>query len=604
MATQVQWLAPSPLWNRFAPDSDKTAFRSPALLRFSTDTFMQDLQSLLAQNPATLDSCIAQPENWRFPNAGLPPLTSPGVGATNASSGKSGSAPAGSQPALSTVSNREVPPSILKFYQPAHARFYLVAASLNCRLPGLPDHTVKRNQGESTTFVLRKLQLKSGATAPSGTPPDLHIYDECAWLPNATPPGWLPLTDPLTLAAGEEQLPLFNFQFGSNGSQRRMFAGMIPVGKRQTYVAARALQTKSDGTPAPATADDPRKIEFQRQVLDPWGDLVAWIAKERSLSSVSASLVDSDNMAVAQGSALVLIDFAIYLDKQLNSVWKVVAQTSPVSTLSGAQLALYEAFSATMRVFDGTAPVTLAEALRLAYAHQNDFETEVLVPGTRLGLPANYSGPLLTDNSDPSLVTLIGRPTDAQPLPQRPIETLIENALSEVTAKPAPAIPPPAKDPQNPQGDDWFIVRCAYQRPLCAVRTLPAPVVFSPPSAPFQLASFFDPDAPARRIQVALPVDTTPAALRKYDKGVAFMISDQLNQQMQRVKGLKDLMDGNVADPSGFGLGMICSFSIPIITICAFIVLMIFVILLNIIFFWMPFLKICFPIPTFKSKGS
>ena len=42
---------------------------------------------------------------------------------------------------------------------------------------------------------------------------------------------------------------------------------------------------------------------------------------------------------------------------------------------------------------------------------------------------------------------------------------------------------------------------------------------------------------------------------------------------------------------------MICSFSIPIITICAMIVLFIFVILLNIVFFWMPFLKICFPLP-------
>ena len=42
---------------------------------------------------------------------------------------------------------------------------------------------------------------------------------------------------------------------------------------------------------------------------------------------------------------------------------------------------------------------------------------------------------------------------------------------------------------------------------------------------------------------------------------------------------------------------MLCSFSIPIITICALIVLMIFVALLNIIFWWMPFLKICLPKP-------
>ena len=44
-------------------------------------------------------------------------------------------------------------------------------------------------------------------------------------------------------------------------------------------------------------------------------------------------------------------------------------------------------------------------------------------------------------------------------------------------------------------------------------------------------------------------------------------------------------------------LGLICSFSIPIITICALIVLMIFVILLNIVFWWLPFFRICFPVP-------
>jgi hypothetical protein len=136
--------------------------------------------------------------------------------------------------------------------------------------------------------------------------------------------------------------------------------------------------------------------------------------------------------------------------------------------------------------------------------------------------------------------------------------------------------------------------------------TLPAIPTISPASQPFQLASYFDPDAPARMTMVALPVDTTPAALRKYPKGVGFMISDQLGQQMKRVQGLQQLMNGQVnqGDSSGYGLGMICSLSIPIITICAFLVLMIFLILLNIIFFWLPFFKICFPIPTLTAKSS
>ena len=42
---------------------------------------------------------------------------------------------------------------------------------------------------------------------------------------------------------------------------------------------------------------------------------------------------------------------------------------------------------------------------------------------------------------------------------------------------------------------------------------------------------------------------------------------------------------------------MICSLSIPIITICALILLMIIVSILNIVFFWMPLFKICLPKP-------
>ena len=46
---------------------------------------------------------------------------------------------------------------------------------------------------------------------------------------------------------------------------------------------------------------------------------------------------------------------------------------------------------------------------------------------------------------------------------------------------------------------------------------------------------------------------------------------------------------------------LICSFSLPVITICALLVLMIFISLLNIVFWWLPFLRICFPI-ALKAK--
>jgi len=46
-----------------------------------------------------------------------------------------------------------------------------------------------------------------------------------------------------------------------------------------------------------------------------------------------------------------------------------------------------------------------------------------------------------------------------------------------------------------------------------------------------------------------------------------------------------------------FTVGWICSFSLPIITICAFICLNIFLSLFDLIFGWMFFIKICIPFP-------
>ena len=134
------------------------------------------------------------------------------------------------------------------------------------------------------------------------------------------------------------------------------------------------------------------------------------------------------------------------------------------------------------------------------------------------------------------------------------------------------------------------------------------------------MAGFFDPDAPARPIRIALPIDTSPAGLRKFDKNTAFMISDMLCGQINRVKGmtLADLVlsvlpwpfhqdlpksDGGPCASGGIEFGMMCSLSIPIITICALLMLMIIVSLLDIIFRWMPFFIFCFPLPKFKSKS-
>jgi len=141
-----------------------------------------------------------------------------------------------------------------------------------------------------------------------------------------------------------------------------------------------------------------------------------------------------------------------------------------------------------------------------------------------------------------------------------------------------------------------YHARCVYERPGCA--RFEAPVV-SRPSRPFRLASFFDPRAPVRPVSIRLPVDTTTGGLRAFGKGVSFLLSNQLRRQMARLEGqsVDELDQGQQGpDPGALDLGVIWTFSIPIITLCAFVLLMVIVNLLNFVFGWLPFFRIAIPL--------
>ena len=100
------------------------------------------------------------------------------------------------------------------------------------------------------------------------------------------------------------------------------------------------------------------------------------------------------------------------------------------------------------------------------------------------------------------------------------LTVLVLRALRDDNPEPAPepAVPIAAIPPVNGL-EGWFVIRCVYERPACE------PLhgeVMSDPTEPFQMAGFFDPDAPARPIRIGLPIDTTPgrAAEIRQEHGV------------------------------------------------------------------------------------
>ena len=123
----------------------------------------------------------------------------------------------------------------------------------------------------------------------------------------------------------------------------------------------------------------------------------------------------------------------------------------------------------------------------------------------------------------------------------------------------------------------------------------PPMLVWSEYSQPFRIAAWYE--GPGRlTAPVPLP-DPTRAFLGSAKPNCSFAVPAGLMNAMQN-SSMKKLMDGsNGGGGGGIKLDWICGFNIPLITICAFFVLNIFLILLNIIFWWLPFIKICIPFP-------
>lgn len=138
------------------------------------------------------------------------------------------------------------------------------------------------------------------------------------------------------------------------------------------------------------------------------------------------------------------------------------------------------------------------------------------------------------------------------------------------------------------------------------VRTLDAcgceRITFGAPSLAFRVAAPWEPEA-AR--PVAIPVPGLADLRRGLARGVSFRMPADTGSLIAGLRGkdrAKDALDGNASQGAGFGFGMLCSFSLPILTLCALILLMVIVALLNFVFRWLPFVYLCIPWP--KREGD
>ncbi|MFE2879325.1 hypothetical protein ACFXG6_25410 [Streptomyces roseus] len=527
MSATVRWVTGAPLWaaavGRPGDGAGPEAMLRPELLRFASDSFMDDLAALLLRRPAELAEHLARPAGFRNRPPGAPADWPP-------------------------------PLDVLKLYQPLHGDFNLVVASLVCGLTGLPDHGPRPGDGERLCFVLRRAQGPDGA---SGS------VRELAWAGDPEAPGarcWLPVAAGArdSLAPDEELFPMFPVNYPADGGQRRLYAGLVPVSSRETFRAARTVEPAPDVPAGPSREPDARWTEFESAVLGP----LAGLRRPDPGRALGEELL-------SEATAFLLLDFADLLQRHLPHLWDALrTRTRPAQP---AAARLYDDLLGELA--DPVARLTWRDGLVAAAGQWASIAGE---PGSGPRRPLGNARNSTTDVS------------------------ALRQGIRDALPPPVPATTP--GDLQltklDPTGESDYLIRCVYSKPRCApART----ELLSAPTRRFRIASVFDPDAPARTIRIPMPVDTGVKDLRKYRKGVGFVLSNQLRAQMDRLTDLKKALDGDLADEEEIDLGVVCQFSLPVITICALMVLIVFVFLLDIVFFWKSFFRLCLPIPV-RSK--
>lgn len=139
-------------------------------------------------------------------------------------------------------------------------------------------------------------------------------------------------------------------------------------------------------------------------------------------------------------------------------------------------------------------------------------------------------------------------------------------------------------------------VRCFVR--LKSPEGCPPTLAWSAYSDLFSVAPWWETGSAKPRV-IDMPDPFDRGVLRKLKPNIGFAMPGRLGNLMSP-SNIDKLKNGDKPSEGGFDIDWICGFNIPIITLCALIVLMIFLQLMNIIFWWLPFIKICLPIPRKK----
>jgi hypothetical protein len=481
------------------------------------------------------------------------------------------------------------PSSMLKLRRPVHRTFYVVAWEAACKIAGAP--AIGAEKVASAGFVMRTgdPQAPQGFLIARGKPQGWGAVEPCAD-PDAARQvkalGLVPQSAPPNPGyTGEETFPLHPLAVQDGPTPHTLLFGYLPIGG--DYVPATPPPPPQDTGDASMLADlpwpfglagysngPPSTYTFDQQIAGGQVTTGAMAALLRVLLG-RYQLADPTAWNDPQNAQLVSIlnGLGFYAD--------------PSSALSGQDL---RNWAAANPVAGGTLGAVLL-----------DYATATTATGT---VAQELLATLMS--TDPASTTPIPLP------PSQYLQTgggnllVVENVAAQIrlalrlrlvqalTTSSSSVPVPKLISAQN--GGTYFVVPFVRTvRPDGCER-----IYWGSPSDAFAVAAAFDPDA-ARPSLIEMPslADAKKGAAR----GATFNLPPDLADLMNGLNSnsaVQSMWNGSGSSSGGLGIGFICSFSLPAITICATIMLSIVLNLLNIFLGWMVWVKICLPVPTKK----
>jgi len=451
---------------------------------------------------------------------------------------------------------------------PVHRTFYVICCEACCDAPGLP--ALKPQQVESAGFVIRQqgeaqeLRWMVQGGVDKGWQPALNPLteepDEYRYLLNK---GYTEARSPEPAYSGEQSYPLSSLLVENNasaaGRKHNLLYGFLPLGG-QSYPTLQQAQNSST------------QVDVLRTIHWPLGTLNAPQADSRdawseSHYSHSGYIVQNGELQPAAADLIVLLfeQFQLFstenaenseLIRLLESIHYQWGQraTHPSPTHYESRHSLYHYLKDNAATIENW----------LAEYHQNDND---------IG-PANRNKSLYAHFQ---LFISKQQVTDLQLLLKRRLQGIIELTLSD--------LPEPRY-----QREGLYHVRVfmRYRDEKGCLK-----IIWGPNTIPFRVAAPFDPQASRPHVIQMPGLDDLKRGMAS---GAALKMPKSLADMVQKIKpdfinpGLREQQPDNET-------GWIYIFSIPIVTICAMILLMILVSLLNIIFRWIPWVILRIPVP-------